>query len=275
MAVEGSWAIVLGSSAGTGAACSRALAVEPGLNLFGVHRGNHMEGSDAVVADVQAAGRQMHIEISEAGKYDAIQPLADKILEVCGPKSVQIMVHSVANASVGYLVAKEPLLHPKQVNKTFDSMAHSFVYWCRALIERDLMAPQGRLLALTNAVTESNLSNLATIAASKAALEMYVKYMAWEVRELDLRVNALRFGTVETEALKWIFPAEVWDHVKGVHDQMFPTGRMNRLEEVAGLVTVLAGDKGAWFNGALIDFTGGQMHSLYQLMMDQLAARQT
>jgi NAD(P)-dependent dehydrogenase (short-subunit alcohol dehydrogenase family) len=239
-----------------------------------MHRGNHPDAAAAVAADVQAAGRRARIHVGDAGRFEHIEPAADQLLADAGPRSVHLLVHSLANASVGYLVHGAPKLHPKQINKTFESMTHSFVYWTRALVERDLFAPGGRVLALTNAVTESNLSNLSVIAASKAALEMYVKYMAWELGPLGLRVNALRFGTVETAALRHVFRPEVWDQVKDLHDQMFPAGRMNTLEEVAAFVAVLADDAGHWFNGAVIDFTGGQMHSLYQLMMDRLLAGQ-
>jgi hypothetical protein len=52
---------------------------------------------------------------------------------------------------------------------------------------------------------------------------------------------------------------------------MFAAGRMGTLDEVGRFVSVLAREEGAWFNGAVIDFTGAQMHSLYQLMMDMAA----
>ena len=45
MSERGSWCVVLGTSIGTGAAVARALARDPGLDVFGVHRGNH--GSEA------------------------------------------------------------------------------------------------------------------------------------------------------------------------------------------------------------------------------------
>ena len=60
-------------------------------------------------------------------------------------------------------------------------MAHSFVYWVRALVRSRLLAPGAQLLALTNAMNDSSLANLAAIAASKAALETYVRYLAWEL----------------------------------------------------------------------------------------------
>jgi NAD(P)-dependent dehydrogenase (short-subunit alcohol dehydrogenase family) len=264
------WALILGATSGAGAAISKALARQPGLNVLGLHRGNHPEGVAEVTAAVQAAGREIDWLIADAGKPELIPEQADAVRERVGEHGVHIMVHSIANASVGLLASGDEAawLHPKQVAKTFDSMAHSFVYWTQALLRRELLGEGARLLALDNAINESLLGNLSVIAASKAALETYVRHLALELGPLGYRVNALKFGTVESAALQWIFPAEVWDRVKAVHDRMFPARRMNTMDEVAAFVSVLAGDAGSWFNSAVIDFTGGQMHGVYQTLMD-------
>lgn len=232
----------------------------------------------AVAADVTAAGRTMLELVAEAGKLDAIERLADELLAKIGPASISVFVHSIANASVGFLVrvpTEGPLkgsdrLHPKQIDKTFLSMAHSFVYWVRALYDRGLLAEGARILALTNAINDQNLGNLSGIAASKAALETYVRHLAWELGPLGYRVNALKFGTTETSALRWIFPDELWEDVRAVHHGMHPAGRMVRTEEVGDFVSVLAGPAGSWFNGAIIDMTGGQMVAVYDVLMREV-----
>ncbi|NJK31406.1 MAG: SDR family oxidoreductase, partial [Deltaproteobacteria bacterium] len=171
-------------------------------------------------------GREMQWLVGDAGKPELIDEEADTILARIGARSVHIIVHSLANASVGLLASGDPSkwIHPKQVQKTFDSMAHSFVYWTQALLRRDLLAPGARILALDNAINESLLGNLSVIAASKAALETYVRHLALELGPKGYRVNALKFGTVESAALQWIFPADVWDRVKDIHDRMFRPG---------------------------------------------------
>ena len=266
------WVLILGATSGAGAAISRALATKPGLNVFGMHRGNHPEEAARVQASVEAAGREMQWLIGDAGRPENIEAQADQVLEALGPQSVQMFVHSIADASVGYLASTERWLHPKQFRKTFDCMAHSFVYWIQEMRRRDLLAPGARLLALDNAINESLLGQLSVIAASKAALETYVRHLAMELGPEGYRVNALKFGTVETAALKWIFPAEVWDAVKDIHHRMHPAGRMITLEEVGRFVSVLATEEGAWFNSAIIDLTGGQMHGVYQQLMNEVIA---
>ena len=267
---RGRWALVLGATSGSGAAICRGLAQRPGLDIYGLHRGNHPEGEAQTIAAVEASGRTMRTMIGDAGRPERIAEQADILLEQLGPRSIHVFVHSIANASVGYLAAGEPILHPKQFYKTFDSMAHSFVYWTQAMRERDLLGPGARLLALDNAINESLLGQLSVIAAAKAALETYVRHLALELGPEGYRVNALKFGTVETAALQWIFPEEVWAEVKAIHDRMHPAGRMVDLDEVARFVSVLASEEGAWFNSAIIDFTGGQMHAVYQHLMDEV-----
>jgi NAD(P)-dependent dehydrogenase (short-subunit alcohol dehydrogenase family) len=264
------WALILGATSGAGLAICKALAREPGLHILGVHRGNHPDGVAEVEASVRATGKQVRWLVADAGKPELIDAEADQIAEIVGPQGVHIIVHSIANASVGRLASGDPAawIHPKQIQKTFDSMAHSFVYWTQAMLRRDLLGPGARILALDNAINESLLGNLSVIAAAKASLETYVRHLALELGPKGYRVNALKFGTVESAALQWIFPAEVWDRVKAIHDRMFPAGRMNTMDEVAAFVSVLAMDAGAWFNSAIIDFTGGQMHAVYQLLMD-------
>jgi NAD(P)-dependent dehydrogenase (short-subunit alcohol dehydrogenase family) len=270
---RGQWALVLGPTSGAGAAICRSLAADPGLDVFGLHRGNHPDEAAATQAEVEAHGRTMKMMIADAGRPERIAEQADAILEAIGPRSVHVFVHSIADASVGYLAAGDPILHPKQFRKTFDSMAHSFVYWVQAMRERDLLGPGARILALDNAINESLLGNLSVIAAAKAALETYVRHLAMELGPLGYRVNALKFGTVETAALRWIFPEEVWAEVKAIHHRMHPAGRMVTLAEVARFVSILATEPGQWFNSAVIDFTGGQMHGVYQQLMDVVIAQ--
>lgn len=264
------WALILGATSGAGAAICKALARAPGLNIMGLHRGNHPDGVREVTESVEAAGREIRWLVADAGRPELIAEEVETVLRETGTRSIHMMVHSIANASVGLLASGDEgkWIHPKQITKTFNSMAHSFVYWTQELLRRDMLAPGARILALDNAINESLLGNLSVIAASKSALETYVRHLALELGPQGYRVNALKFGTVESAALQWIFPSEVWDRVKAVHDRMFPAGRMNTMDEVAAFVSVLAAGEGAWFNSAVIDFTGGQMHAVYQRLMD-------
>jgi NAD(P)-dependent dehydrogenase (short-subunit alcohol dehydrogenase family) len=181
---------------------------------------------------------------------------------------VRLFVHSIANASLGTLATGPEQVVPRQVQKTFESMAHSFLYWAQELAGRDLLAPGARLLGLTNPLHESLLRNCGLVAASKAALEIYVRHLAFELGPRGFRVNLLKFPTVITPAVRRVYRPEVMDRLERAHAGMIPAGRMCSLEEVAALVSFLATEEAAWFNGATIDFTGGMTQSLLDFVLN-------
>jgi NAD(P)-dependent dehydrogenase (short-subunit alcohol dehydrogenase family) len=259
--------VVLGASSGTGQAIARAVASDPGLDVFGVHRGHHSDGAAELERAVTAAGRRAALRVDDAGTAEGASAGADELLRQAGARSVRFFVHSLANASLGHLALGGDLLSPRQIQKTFDSMAHSFVYWTRALIERDLLAPRARLLALTNPLDESLVARCGLIAATKGALQMYVRVLALELGWLGHRVNLLKFATVVTPAVAKVYGEAELARVEALHRQMIPAGRMCTTAEVGRLVSLLLDERAEWFNGATIDFSGGMTQSLIDLLL--------
>lgn len=262
----GQWAVVLGVSSGSGAAIGLALAQSRGLDLFGLHRGHYPEAAATLANQVAACGQRAEFLVDDAGNADAAERGAQQLLKIAGPRSVKVLVHAIANGSVGHLVGPKPM-HAKQVQKTFDAMAHSFLYWVQALVAHDFLAPGARIFGLSNPCCESLLHNVGVISAAKAALEMYVRHLAFELGPHGFRVNLIKYGAVETAALKHIFTDDAWKNLVAQHAAMIPAGRMVTVQEVVDLVALLMSDAALWFNGATIDFSGGQAQSLYNAMM--------
>jgi NAD(P)-dependent dehydrogenase (short-subunit alcohol dehydrogenase family) len=261
------WAVVLGASAGTGQAIARSVAADPGLDVFGVHRGHHPEGAAELMRAVAAVGKRAALRVDDAGTAEGASSGADELLRLAGPRSVRFFVHSIANGSLGPLVIGGDTLSPRQLQKTFDSMAHSFVYWARAFCERDLLAPGARLLALTNPLQDSLIARCGLIAATKAALEMYVRVLALELGPLGHRVNLLKFATVVTPAVAKVYGEAELARVEALHRKMIPAGRMCTAAEVGRLVSLLLDERAEWFNGATIDFSGAMTQSLIELLL--------
>jgi len=189
-------------------------------------------------------------------------------LRIAGRRSVHVLVHSIANASVGQLTTGDgSRLHARQLGKTFESMAHSFVYWAQELLDHDVLAPGARLLGLTNPLTAMPLEGCVAISAAKAALEVYARYLALELGPAGYRVNVLNFGMADTTALRTVLERDRAKDLGQVTRRSTPAQRLVSLDEVARFVSVLAGDAGAWFNGANIDFTGGEALGHYTSLL--------
>src|SRR5262245_31136321 len=233
------WALILGVSAGTGAAIAQAVARDPGLHIVGFHRGNHPEEAEKVEAAVRSAGRRVSLQVADAGRPESIEACAASVKAVTGERGVGLLVHSLSGASLGhFLPNRGDAFHPKQFEKTFNCMAHSFAYWARTLYEQDMLADNARLLGLTNALHDHVLHNCGLVAAAKAALQIYARYLAIELGAFGHRVNLLQFGTVVTPALETVMGPQALARQDAVHRQMIPAGRMQTVEEVARFVSV-------------------------------------
>ena len=263
------WAVILGASTGTGAAVARAVIRDPGLHVFAVHRGHYPDDAAALATELGDSGRTVVMHVGDAGHPEGIAVCADALARAAGPRKVSLLVHSISGASIGhFLSTRGDAFHPKQFEKTFNYLAHSFAYWAQTLHERDLLAPQARLLGLSNALHGENLlHNTGLIAAAKAALQTYVKYLAVELGRHGHRVNLLQFATVLTPALRTVLGPKAIARLEEVHAEMIPAGRMCTLEEVARFVSLLTREETAWFNGATIDFLGGMTLRLFDMVL--------
>lgn len=261
------YTIVLGASSGVGASVVRAAGAH-GMNVFGIHRGNYLEDAEALGREVEAHGRRCVWHVADGGTYEGAQTGADVLAGITGKGTVSLLVHSIANASYGRFASLDRAqFHHKQFAKTFDSMAHSFVYWTQALLSRELLAPDAMLLGLTNPIPQNLADGFGMICASKAALEMYIKYLAMELGPKGYRVNLLNFGLVETTAVRRAFSDTDWKMVTDLVSSIAPMRRIQTCDEVAEFIMAsLLRPEARYLNGATIDFTGAQAQSLLDMI---------
>jgi len=265
---RGRWALVLGTSKGAGAAIARALARDVGLDIVGIHRGNHPEQARALEHDIGELGRRVHLLKQDGGSAEAALSGGARVAEIVGDGGLHMVVHSLANASIGAFMLDRPKrFQPRHFEKTFDCMAHSFVWWAQALDDAGLLGPGARILALNNPLQLSLIHGLGMITAAKAALEQYVRHMALELGPRGIRVNLLMFGAARTDAVIASLGKQVVDSGMQALGSAIPAGRSVTLEEVGRVAAFLAGDAAEWFNGATIDFTGGEVQSLYDYLL--------
>ncbi|MEZ4474519.1 MAG: SDR family oxidoreductase [bacterium] len=262
-----SFALVLGATSGAGEAIARALLVDPGLDLVALHRGNHPAAAEALAEAARGAGRRLHARVGEAGTAESAEQALDALAPVVGPGGVRVVVHALACASVGNLV-RGGGLGAERIERTFAAMAHSFVYWVEGLHRRGLLAADGaRILGLTSPPGGALIRRTGAITAAKAALEIYVRHLAFELGPLGHRVNLISYGATTSAALEHVLDGSTQARLDAAIRRMSPAGRRCTVEDVARLVSFLAREEGAWFNGATIDYSGGEVQSLYDLVL--------
>jgi len=229
-----------------------------------MHRGNHPDEADALRREVESHGRRCELLVADAGRLANLDDLADRVARQVGPGGVELLVHSLADGSVGPVVdadAPERALHPKQILKTFEVMSHSFLFWGQELFRRGLLADGARVVALLNYLDTAVLRGGAAIGASKAALTTYVRYMAGEMGAHGVRVNGIRFGAADTYAASMV---PDFDKALGAFASVNPLGRNVATEDVADLVSLLLDDRASFVNGAILAIDGGEEAAIIQ-----------
>ena len=95
---------------------------------------------------------------------------------------------------------------------------------------------------------------------------MYVRYLAVEPGPPGHRVNLLKFGSLMTPALARMLGPERTARLETVYREMIPAGRVLTGEDLGRIVSFLARDESEWFNGAMIDFSGGMALRLLDIV---------
>jgi 3-oxoacyl-[acyl-carrier protein] reductase len=112
----------------------------------------------------------------------------------------------------------------------------------------------GRIVNISSVVGLLGNAGQANYAASKAGIIGFTKSVAREVAGRGITANAVAPGYVETE-LTGLLPENIKEQILG----QVPMGRLGEPEEIAEVVTFLAGERGAYVTGQTIAVDGGMV----------------
>jgi len=111
-------------------------------------------------------------------------------------------------------------------------------------------------LASINAYT--GMPNTAIYAASKAAMNSYIRTASSELAPRKIRINSINPGPVETSIFsKTGLPEEALNGMATTVLNKIPLGRFGQPEDIANLVIFLASDDSSFMTGSEINIDGG------------------
>lgn len=115
------------------------------------------------------------------------------------------------------------------------------------------MEKGGRFIALSSSVLHRNLPSYGAYVASKAGVEGLVRVFANEMRGRDITVNAVAPGPVATELF---LDGKSKEQVEQIAKQAVME-RLGTPEDIAGVISFLAGPDAGWVHGQIIRANGG------------------
>ena len=122
----------------------------------------------------------------------------------------------------------------------------------RAAITTLMKQKEGCIINMSSVSGLIGLSKQSNYSASKAGIIGFSKALAKEVAPLNIRVNAVCPGFIETD-----MTAALNENMKKQILELIPEKRLGRPEEVAELCVFLASGKAAYIAGEAIKIDGG------------------
>lgn len=252
------WVLILGASSGFGEAAAIAFA-RAGMNVAGVHldRRGTMPHVESIISRIKAEGREAAFFNVNAADEKNRNEVLDALKERLGGARIRVLMHSLAFGTLKPLSAPTPEeeANQKQVEMTMDVMANSLVYWTQGVLRREMMGEGGRIYAMTSTGSWAVWKGYGIVGAAKAALESFVRQLAFELAPRGITANAICAGVTDTPALRKI-PGN--DEMVEVAKRKNPHGRLTTTEDVASCLLSLTQPASYWLTGNVLNVDGGE-----------------
>ena len=178
-------------------------------------------------------------------KDEEIARLFDTLKERHG--KLHTLVHSVAYAPVDELKGDFVNTTREGFRIALDVSVYSLIAVTRAAAP--LMEDGGSIITMTYYAADKVVPRYNVMAVAKAGLECSVRYLAYELGQRNIRVNAISAGPIKTLAARGI--AGFGDMLKG-HEERAPLGRRVEIEEVGSTGVFLASNASSGITGEVI-----------------------
>ena len=236
-------AIVTGASRGIGAAIARRLA-EDGYKVAVNYAGN-VEEAERTVERLRAAGHVALAVRADVSRPDEVRALFETTERELG--KVDVLVNNAGILKTMPLADTSDELFAQ----TFAVNVQGSFNTLREAARR--LNDGGRIVNFSTTVVATRLPGYAAYTASKAAVEALTGIFAKELRGRQVRVNAVAPGPVATELF---FNGKTPEQIEH-YARMPPLERLGEPEDIAKVVSFLAGPDSGWVNGQVLRANGG------------------
>lgn len=235
--------IVTGASRGIG----RAVAIRLARDGFAVavnYAGNATKAQEVVTEIKSSNGHAIAIQGDVANVSD-VDSLFKKTIDVFG--GINVVVNCAGIMPLSPISEGNLELFDKVIAT---NLRGTFVVLGKA---SQTVSTGGRIIAFSSSVIAMAFPTYGPYIASKAGVEGLVRVLANEMRGRSITVNAVAPGPVATELFLTGKAEEQIDQLR----KLSPLERLGQPEDIANVVSFLAGPEGGWVNGQIVRANGG------------------
>ena len=236
-------AIVTGASRGIGRSIAKRLAAD-GFAVVVNYAGNSDQAQEVVSEIRKTDGEALAIK-ADVSNPEEVRQLFEETVKRFG--RVDVVVN---NAGIMPLspIAKGDVEAFDKVTAT--NLRGTFLVFAQAAQH---VAEGGRIIAFSSSVLAKSFPTYGPYIASKAGVEGLVPVLANELRGRNVTVNAVAPGPTGTDLfLNGKTPEQIAQLSK-----LAPLERLGQPEDIANVVSFLAGPDGNWVNAQILRANGG------------------
>ncbi|MDT8860985.1 enoyl-[acyl-carrier-protein] reductase FabL [Alkalihalobacillus sp. MEB130] len=239
-------ALVTGSSRGIGRLIALKLA-ERGYDIV-VNYARSKQAALEVAKEIESLGQRAIVVKANVGKPEKIKELFKTIDEEFG--RLDILVNNAASGVLRPLME----LEESHWDWTMDINSKALLFCAQEAAKRMEKNGGGHIVSLSSLGSIRYLKNYTTVGVSKAAVEALTRYLAVELAEKGIVVNAVSGGAVDTDALTH-FPNR--EELLADAAARTPAGRIVEAEDLANTVLFLLSKEAQMIRGQTLIVDGG------------------
>ena len=233
-------AFVTGGTRGIGLAIAERLKAD-GFKVAAGYSGNEK------AADACASRLGVMVIKGNVGAFEDCKRAVEQVEAELGP--VDVLVNNAGITRDGVFHRMTPEQWGEVIRVNMDSVYNM----TRQVIEGMRERGWGRIVNISSINGQKGQIGQTNYSAAKAGMIGFTKALALENARKGVTVNAIAPGYVDTEMVQAV-PENV---LQSIVDQI-PVGRLGRGEEIADMVSYLAGDRAGYVTGATLSLNGGQ-----------------
>jgi len=237
-------AIVTGGSRGIGRAISIRLAKD-GFAVVLNYLGNE-EQANRTVADTEGMGGQALAVQGDVGIIEDVERMFDTAKESFG--GVDVVVNSAGIMPMLPIQDADMDVFDKVINV---NLRGTFIVLGQAANHLDR---GGRIIALSTSVIAHAYPGYGPYIASKAGVEGLIRVLVNEMRGRGITVNAVAPGPIGTDLF---LNGKTDEQISRISGMAPLEPRLGTPEEIAAVVSFLAGPDGNWVHGQVLRVNGG------------------
>jgi enoyl-[acyl-carrier protein] reductase I len=218
-----------------------------GAQLFFNYQNDRLKQNVEELAATMPGAKAAPCDVSNDGEIAALMQQVQKDFG-----QIDFLVHSLAFAPREELTGQFINTSRQGFAMALDISAYSLIAVARAALP--LMTAGGSIVTLTYLGSERVVPHYNVMGVAKAALESAVRYLAYDLGPLNIRVNAISAGPIKTLAARGVSGiTKMVDH----HKEVAPLRRPTEQGDVGDTALFLVSSLGRGISGEIIYVDGG------------------